>query len=381
MANARVLDTALRVPGADGDAAAAAFCAAAAPARSSAPVDSGVPSALRWCAGVLHRGVPEHGAPAEVKGAVFVVGVALQVLLSCSGADHRQQFGHVARDGSHLRWPSAAPRSCARHGPRTWTRPRASSPRPSASRGREREGPRRGSGRCRCSKPREGRRRAADDDRRGVPSPMRRSARGAPEARAHRRGDEGVHMRARDVAVPGRARDERPTGGDDERGPRESGRPPERARVADAFGPTSLGSSRGCVLEPRGDGDKNNPAASSPDEASAASTLDVFPDAYFRSKKSPRRLAPRARARRASRVGLGLPLRRVGVGVLLGAGLARVHGPRRVALAAGPRRRAGVRDGPRRFRSRDEVRGSAPVRGPPRVGVARSGFFGATSSP
>ena len=105
MANARVLDTALRVPGADGDAAAAAFCAAAAPARSSAPGDSGVPSALRWCAGVLHRGVPEHGAPAEVKGAVFVVGVALQVLLSCSGADHRQQFGHVARDGSHLRWP------------------------------------------------------------------------------------------------------------------------------------------------------------------------------------------------------------------------------------------------------------------------------------
>ena len=90
---AQELDTALRASGADGDAAAAEFC--------SGPPGEPARSALRWCAGVLHRGVPEGANPTDVKGATFVVGVALQVLVSASGADWREQFGHVTRSGAN----------------------------------------------------------------------------------------------------------------------------------------------------------------------------------------------------------------------------------------------------------------------------------------
>ena len=95
---ARELDTALRASGAEGDAAAAEFC--------SGPPGEPARSALRWCAGVLHRGVPEGANPTDVKGATFVVGVALQVLVSASGADWREQFGHVTRSGAHSSWPA-----------------------------------------------------------------------------------------------------------------------------------------------------------------------------------------------------------------------------------------------------------------------------------
>ena len=95
---ARELDTALRASGAEGDAAAAEFC--------SGPPGEPARSALRWCAGVLHRGVPEGANPTDVKGATFVVGVALQVLVSASGADWREQFGHVTRSGAHASWPA-----------------------------------------------------------------------------------------------------------------------------------------------------------------------------------------------------------------------------------------------------------------------------------
>ena len=44
--------------------------------------------------------------PTDVKGATFVVGVALQVLVSASGADWREQFGHVTRSGAHSSWPA-----------------------------------------------------------------------------------------------------------------------------------------------------------------------------------------------------------------------------------------------------------------------------------
>ena len=55
---------------------------------------------------MLHRGVPEGANPTDVKGATFVVGVALQVLVSASGADWREQFGHVTRSGAHSSWPA-----------------------------------------------------------------------------------------------------------------------------------------------------------------------------------------------------------------------------------------------------------------------------------
>ena len=90
---ARELDTALRASGAEGDAAAAEFC--------SGPPGEPARSALRWCAGVLHRGVPEGANPTDVKGATPVGAPAL-----LSGADWREQFGHVTRSGAHSSRPA-----------------------------------------------------------------------------------------------------------------------------------------------------------------------------------------------------------------------------------------------------------------------------------
>ena len=49
--------------------------------------------------------IPEALHPGDVKAATFTVGVALQILISVSGADHAQQFGHVTRSGAHEAWP------------------------------------------------------------------------------------------------------------------------------------------------------------------------------------------------------------------------------------------------------------------------------------
>ena len=308
VANARVLDTALRVPGADGDAAAAAFCAAAAPARSSAPVDSGVPSALRWCAGVLHRGVPEHGAPAEVKGAVFVVGVALQVLLSCSGADHRQQFGHVARDGSHLRWPvrgAALVRTA-------WT-PDVDAPTgvvPALLR----------LARSRAGGPQTRLRAlqvlgslARDDD--ALPTMIDAGCRARCAEALAARPRPGLTDAETKEFICARetwqfldervtsARAETTTNADQERA---DVRPSERASPTRSDPPTHPPPSEalaGASLEPHGDGDINNPAASSPDEASAASTRRTSSPTISAQQKSRRvawRLAPELGERPAS---------------------------------------------------------------------------------
>ena len=311
VANARLLDTALRVPGADGDAAAAAFCAAAAPARSSAPGDSGVPSALRWCAGVLHRGVPEHGAPAEVKGAVFVVGVALQVLLSCSGADHRQQFGHVARDGSHLRWPvrgAALVRTA-------WT-PDVDAPTgvvPALLR----------LARSRAGGPQTRLRAlqvlgslARDDD--ALPTMIDAGCRARCAEALAARPRPGLTDAETKEFICARetwqfldervtsARAETTTNADQERA---DVRPSERASPTRSDPPPPSGDPppsealAGASLEPRGDGDKNNPAASSPDEASAASTRRTSSPTISAQQKSRRvawRLAPELGERPAS---------------------------------------------------------------------------------
>ena len=94
----REIDTALRAPSpADRDDAAAEFC--------EGPEGDAERSALRWCAAALHRGIPEALHPGDVKAATFTVGVALQILISVSGADHAQQFGHVTRSGAHEAWP------------------------------------------------------------------------------------------------------------------------------------------------------------------------------------------------------------------------------------------------------------------------------------
>ena len=185
-------------------------------------------------------------------------------------------------------------------------------------------------------------------------------------------------MRARDVAVPGRARDERPSGDDDERGPRESGRPPERARVADAFGPTdpptSLGSPRGCVPRTARRRGYISRRLVSGRGVGRVDASDVFPDDFRSTKKSPRRLAPRARARRASRVGLGLPLRRVGVESSSAPGwrgcMVRVVSRSRPDLAGA----LGFATGLASSEWRGGSRGSAPVRGPG-VGVVDGAFF------
>jgi hypothetical protein len=89
----RALDTALKQPGAAGNEAATEFC--------NGPAGKPEQSALRWCATMLQRGVPADGNPQDVKHAIFVVTVVLQVLISGSGADHRQQFGHISRSGAH----------------------------------------------------------------------------------------------------------------------------------------------------------------------------------------------------------------------------------------------------------------------------------------
>ena len=63
-------------------------------------------SALRWCATALQRGILDGLNPTAVKHATFTVGVTLQILISVSGADHRQQFGHITRGGEHEEWPT-----------------------------------------------------------------------------------------------------------------------------------------------------------------------------------------------------------------------------------------------------------------------------------
>ena len=105
----REIDTALRAPSpADRDAAAAEFC--------EGPEGDAERSALRWCAAALHRGIPEALHPGDVKAATFTVGVALQILISVSGADHAQQFGHVTRSGAHAETRLRHVRASARHG-------------------------------------------------------------------------------------------------------------------------------------------------------------------------------------------------------------------------------------------------------------------------
>ena len=113
----RALDTALRLTGKAGDDAADEFC--------DGPDGDGNVSGLRWCAGVLQRGVPQNGSVGgphnnggrETAAATFACGVVLQVLISASGADHREQFGHVARHGAHEDWPKRG----ASLAKQTWT--------------------------------------------------------------------------------------------------------------------------------------------------------------------------------------------------------------------------------------------------------------------
>ena len=111
----REIDTALRAPSpADRDDAAAEFC--------EGPEGDAERSALRWCAAALHRGIPEALHPGDVKAATFTVGVALQILISVSGADHAQQFGHVTRSGAHEAWPRRGRALIARRWtPDMWT--------------------------------------------------------------------------------------------------------------------------------------------------------------------------------------------------------------------------------------------------------------------
>ena len=94
----RDLDTALRSPGDDGDAACAEFCAG--------PPGAPHRAALAWFAGKLRKGVvADVGDPMRKREDVFTTAAALQVLVSASGGDHRATFGHTSRDGSHERWP------------------------------------------------------------------------------------------------------------------------------------------------------------------------------------------------------------------------------------------------------------------------------------
>ena len=180
----REIDTALRAPSpADRDDAAAEFC--------EGPEGDAERSALRWCAAALHRGIPEALHPGDVKAATFTVGVALQILISVSGADHAQQFGHVTRSGAHEAWPRRgraliaqvdaghvdAHRDPAAAAALRARKRRRADPPPRAAARRQR-GARRGG--------------AGGDGRRGLAG--RRLARaGAPPAPGPRVGDQGVH--------------------------------------------------------------------------------------------------------------------------------------------------------------------------------------------
>ena len=108
----RDLDTALRSPGDDGDAACAEFCAG--------PPGAPHRAALAWFAGKLRKGVADGvGDPMRKREDVFTTAAALQVLVSASGGDHRATFGHTSRDGSHERWPKRGYELCHARWPPT----------------------------------------------------------------------------------------------------------------------------------------------------------------------------------------------------------------------------------------------------------------------
>ena len=107
----RDLDTALRSPGDDGDAACAEFCAG--------PPGAPHRAALAWFAGKLRKGVVDVGDPMRKREDVFTTAAALQVLVSASGGDHRATFGHTSRDGSHERWPKRGYALCHARWPPT----------------------------------------------------------------------------------------------------------------------------------------------------------------------------------------------------------------------------------------------------------------------
>lgn len=107
----RDLDTALRSPGDDGDAACAEFCAG--------PPGAPHRAALAWFAGKLRKGVVDVGDPMRKREDVFTTAAALQVLVSASGGDHRATFGHTSRDGSHERWPKRGYELCHARWPPT----------------------------------------------------------------------------------------------------------------------------------------------------------------------------------------------------------------------------------------------------------------------
>ena len=107
----RDLDTALRSPGDDGDAACAEFCAG--------PPGAPHRAALAWFAGKLRKGVADDGDPMRKREDVFTTAAALQVLVSASGGDHRATFGHTSRDGSHERWPKRGYELCHARWPPT----------------------------------------------------------------------------------------------------------------------------------------------------------------------------------------------------------------------------------------------------------------------
>ena len=108
----RDLDTALRSPGDDGDAACAEFC--------GGPPGAPHRAALAWFAGkLLRKGVVDVGDPMRKREDVFTTAAALQVLVSASGGDHRATFGHTSRDGSHERWPKRGYALCHARWPPT----------------------------------------------------------------------------------------------------------------------------------------------------------------------------------------------------------------------------------------------------------------------
>ena len=105
----REIDTALRVGSeAEQNDAAGEFC--------RGPDGATDRSALRWCATALQRGIPDGLNPQHVKASTFTVGITLQILISVSGADHRQQFGHVTRNGEHHDWPTRGAELVQHHG-------------------------------------------------------------------------------------------------------------------------------------------------------------------------------------------------------------------------------------------------------------------------
>jgi hypothetical protein len=100
LARLRDLDALLRRPGDDGDAAARAFC--------EGPEDAPARSALRWSVAMLSKrdGDDLRAGGARARPLTHLQAATLQILVSVSGADHRSQFGHRSRDGSHLEWPT-----------------------------------------------------------------------------------------------------------------------------------------------------------------------------------------------------------------------------------------------------------------------------------